>query len=119
MNEAADGLGELRLAIERARTRGLYVGELNYIGNETLKNVIEFYTKTKPSELFSTPGKGGAQYEIPEPQMRELWGKWVESAKNDLYGKAFQLPGLTLDEVLRLFKDGDSRAGGSVGAPPR
>jgi hypothetical protein len=111
-------LERLRRLIEETRVRGVYAGELNWVANETLKNVLDFYTKTKPSELFTAPGKGGAAFEIPDPQLRELWQKWVEQAKRDLYEKAFELPGLTLDEVLKMFP-GHNHGGEGTSAPTR
>lgn len=96
--------------IDNIRKIGLVSGEKRYIAVETMGAVIDWFIKTKPSELLTYEegtGKGAVQRTaIEEPRMRELWQKWGDSVVKTIFEKGNQIPDLLMEDVIALFKKG-------------
>lgn len=78
---------------------------------QTLDAVIRYIRDTKPSNLFAggpgeeetgTKGKGTVTPPISDAQMQALWQRWIGTVA-DVLEKANQVPGLMLDDVIKLF----------------
>lgn len=81
---------------------------------QTLDSVMRYLKETKPSNLFLATGeeestgrtKGGASaiFPVSEAQLQGLWQRWIGTAA-DILEKANQIPGLMLDDIIRLFHE--------------
>ncbi len=80
---------------------------------QTLDSVMRYLKETKPSNLFlsttedesTTKTKSsGNILPVSEAQLQGLWQRWIGTAA-DILEKANQIPGLMLDDIIRLFHE--------------
>ena len=78
---------------------------------QTLDSVMRYLKETKPSNLFlstiedestSKTKSSGNILPVSEAQLQGLWQRWIGTAA-DILEKANQIPGLMLDDIIRLF----------------
>jgi len=78
---------------------------------QTLDSVVRYIRDTKPSNLFAagtgeeeagTKSKGSVTPPVSDAQMQALWQRWIGTVA-DVLEKANQVPGLMLDDVIKLF----------------
>lgn len=84
---------------------------------QTLDAVVRYIRDTKPSNLFiagsgeeetGTKSKGVVTLPISDAQMQALWQRWIGTVA-DVLEKANQVPGLMLDDVIKLFVKGEEK----------
>ena len=84
---------------------------------QTLDAVVRYIRDTKPSNLFvpgtgeeetGAKGKGAVTPPISDAQMQALWQRWIGTVA-DVLEKANQIPGLMLDDVIKLFTKGEEK----------
>jgi len=80
---------------------------------QTLDSVMRYLKETKPSNLFlstiedestSKTKSSGNILPVSEAQLQGLWQRWIGTAA-DILEKANQIPGLMLDDIIRLFHE--------------
>mgnify|MGYP001366433966 CR=1 FL=1 len=79
---------------------------------QTLDSVMRYLKETKPSNLFlstiedestSKTKSSGNILPVSEAQLQGLLQRWI--GKADILEKANQIPGLMLDDIIRLFHE--------------
>jgi hypothetical protein len=84
---------------------------------QTLDAVVRYIRDTKPANLFvagageeetGPKGKGTITPPISDAQMQALWQRWIGTVA-DVLEKANQVPGLMLDDVIKLFSSEEKK----------